>query len=43
MYGCAATGSTLVSQLVDSFIVLYIAFKIGNDWRLAKGAGHMPG
>lgn len=27
-----ATGSTLVSQLVDSFIVLYIAFKIGNGW-----------
>ncbi len=27
-----ATGSTLISQLVDSFIVLYIAFKIGNDW-----------
>ena len=27
-----ATGSTLVSQLVDSFIVLFIAFKIGNDW-----------
>ncbi len=27
-----ATGSTLVSQLVDSFIVLFIAFKIGRDW-----------
>jgi queuosine precursor transporter len=27
-----ATGSTLVSQLVDSFIVLFIAFYIGNDW-----------
>ena len=27
-----ATGSTIVSQLVDSFIVLYIAFKIGNNW-----------
>lgn len=27
-----ATGSTLVSQLVDSFIVLYIAFKIGQGW-----------
>jgi uncharacterized integral membrane protein (TIGR00697 family) len=27
-----ATGSTVVSQLVDSFIVLYIAFKIGNNW-----------
>jgi uncharacterized integral membrane protein (TIGR00697 family) len=27
-----ATGSTVVSQLVDSFIVLFIAFKIGNSW-----------
>lgn len=27
-----ATGSTVVSQLVDSFIVLYIAFKLGNNW-----------
>jgi uncharacterized integral membrane protein (TIGR00697 family) len=27
-----ATGSTLVSQLVDSFVVLFIAFKIGNNW-----------
>lgn len=27
-----ATGSTLVSQLVDSFIVLFIAFKIGQGW-----------
>ena len=27
-----ATGSTLVSQLVDSFIVLFIAFKIGKGW-----------
>lgn len=27
-----ATGSTVVSQLVDSFIVLYIAFKLGKDW-----------
>ena len=27
-----ATGSTIVSQLVDSFIVLFIAFKIGKDW-----------
>ena len=26
-----ATGSTLVSQLVDSFIVLYIAFKLGPE------------
>ncbi|MCF8450376.1 MAG: queuosine precursor transporter [Taibaiella sp.] len=27
-----ATGSTIVSQLIDSFIVLFIAFKIGKDW-----------
>ena len=27
-----ATGSTVVSQLVDSFVVLVIAFKIGNGW-----------
>ncbi len=27
-----ATGSTLISQLVDSFIVLFIAFKLGKDW-----------
>ena len=27
-----ATGSTIVSQLVDSFIVLFIAFKLGKGW-----------
>ncbi len=27
-----ATGSTIISQLVDSFIVLFIAFKIGKGW-----------
>jgi uncharacterized integral membrane protein (TIGR00697 family) len=27
-----ATGSTVVSQLVDSFIVLFIAFKLGQGW-----------
>ncbi|MEP6675374.1 MAG: queuosine precursor transporter [Ferruginibacter sp.] len=27
-----ATGSTIISQLVDSFIVLFIAFKLGKDW-----------
>jgi queuosine precursor transporter len=27
-----ATGSTVVSQFVDSFIVLFIAFKIGAGW-----------
>ena len=31
-----ATGSTLVSQLIDSFVVLFIAFKIGADWPLSK-------
>lgn len=29
-----STGSTLVSQLVDSFIVLFIAFYIGNNWSI---------
>lgn len=29
-----ATGSTLVSQFVDSFVVLFIAFYIGADWSL---------
>lgn len=27
-----ATGSTLVSQLIDSFVVLFIAFYIGANW-----------
>ena len=27
-----ATGSTLVSQFIDSFVVLYIAFVIGQGW-----------
>lgn len=30
-----ATGSTLVSQLVDSFVILYIAFYIGADWSMS--------
>jgi uncharacterized integral membrane protein (TIGR00697 family) len=29
-----STGSTLVSQLIDSFVVLFIAFYIGNNWSL---------
>ncbi len=29
-----ATGSTIVSQLIDSFIVLFIAFYLGNDWSM---------
>ena len=29
-----ATGSTLISQFIDSFIVLFIAFYIGGDWPL---------
>lgn len=31
-----ATGSTLVSQFIDSFIVLFIAFYIGADWDLVR-------
>lgn len=31
-----ATGSTMVSQLVDSFIVLFIAFSIGKGWSLQR-------
>ena len=27
-----ATGSTLISQLIDSFIVLFIAFYVGSNW-----------
>ena len=31
-----ATGSTLISQFIDSFIVLIIAFYIGSDWELVR-------
>jgi hypothetical protein len=31
-----ATGSTIISQLVDSFIVVFIAFKIGKGWSWAN-------
>ncbi|MBK7885578.1 MAG: queuosine precursor transporter [Chitinophagaceae bacterium] len=31
-----ATGSTLISQLIDSFIVIFIAFKIGQGWSFQK-------
>jgi len=31
-----ATGSTLVSQFIDSFIVLIVAFYIGSDWDLVR-------
>lgn len=31
-----ATGSTLVSQFIDSFVVLIIAFYIGADWELVR-------
>ena len=31
-----ATGSTVVSQLVDSFIVLFIAFYLGQGWSLQR-------
>lgn len=27
-----ATGSTVISQLIDSFIVVFIAFKVGRGW-----------
>jgi uncharacterized integral membrane protein (TIGR00697 family) len=27
-----ATGSTFISQFVDSFVVLFIAFKLGQGW-----------
>jgi uncharacterized integral membrane protein (TIGR00697 family) len=29
-----ATGSTLISQFVDSFVVLFVAFYIGAGWSL---------
>ena len=32
-----ATGSTLVSQFIDSFVVLFIAFYIGAGWSLHIG------
>lgn len=31
-----ATGSTLVSQFIDSFVVLIIAFYIGANWELSR-------
>lgn len=31
-----ATGSTLISQFIDSYVVLIIAFYIGNDWELLR-------
>ncbi len=31
-----ATGSTLVSQFIDSFVVLLIAFYIGGNWPLLQ-------
>lgn len=31
-----ATGSTLVSQFIDSFVVLFIAFYIGADWEFVR-------
>jgi len=30
-----ATGSTLVSQFIDSYVVLIVAFYIGSDWNLS--------
>lgn len=34
-----ATGSTLVSQLIDSFVVLYVAFYLGGNWTLTQIVG----
>lgn len=31
-----ATGSTLISQFIDSFVVLFIAFYIGADWSFGR-------
>ncbi|HMN33472.1 MAG: queuosine precursor transporter [Chitinophagaceae bacterium] len=31
-----ATGSTLISQLIDSLVVIFIAFKLGQGWSWAK-------
>jgi len=31
-----ATGSTLISQLIDSYVVLLVAFWIGADWDLTR-------
>lgn len=31
-----ATGSTLISQFIDSFVVLFIAFYWGADWNLER-------
>lgn len=31
-----ATGSTLLSQFIDSYVVLIIAFYIGSDWELVR-------
>lgn len=31
-----ATGSTLVSQFIDSYVVLIVAFYIGSDWELTR-------
>ena len=31
-----ATGSTLFSQLIDSFIVLYIAFFVFGNWSIEQ-------
>ncbi|OUJ73987.1 queuosine precursor transporter [Hymenobacter crusticola] len=31
-----ATGSTLISQLVDSFVVLFVAFHLFGNWPLAQ-------
>ena len=31
-----STGSTLISQLIDSFVVLFVAFYLGANWSLSQ-------
>lgn len=31
-----ATGSTVISQLIDSFVVIFIAFKVFGNWNMAQ-------
>jgi uncharacterized integral membrane protein (TIGR00697 family) len=34
-----ATGSTVISQLIDSFVVLFIAFYLGAGWSMSLVLG----
>jgi uncharacterized PurR-regulated membrane protein YhhQ (DUF165 family) len=38
-----ATGSTLVSQLIDSLVVIIIAFRVGSGLELGQGYRHSVG